>query len=299
MKKTLIALAALASTAAFAQSAVNLTGVVGFAYQKNTTGVDGFTNTDATIAVAVREDLGGGLTANAAIAFDAASSQFGNPLNRRNTSIGLTGGFGSVSLINTRSSDLLTRAMVAPSNLPDNMYGTSGVLARVPVDVLSYGMAFGGVQPYIQYVEWNADGDADPLYKTTVLGVNYSAGPLAAGLAYKATSGLPAGAVKNNVEGFATYNFGVATVGFGFDTKTNPGSSITVADAAKTAIALGVSAPLGPVTAGLNYAKRGDAKVTEVAVKYDLSKRTHINASFGKQSVDAESQYRIGIYHAF
>ncbi len=219
MKKTLIALAALASTAAFAQSTVNLTGVVGFAYQQAPSKVKGFTNTDATIAVAVAEDLGGGLRANAAIQFDAASSQFANALNRRNTSIGLSGGFGSVSLANTRSADLITRGMVAPSNLVDGMYDSSGVITRSPIDVLTYtAPAFSGVTPYFQYVETGSvataqDGNTDPANKVTVLGANYANGPLAAGIAFKSTSGtIPAGAKKTNTELFATYDFGVARV---------------------------------------------------------------------------------------
>ncbi len=297
MKKTLIALAALASTAAFAQSAVNLTGVVGFAYQKAPSGavagVKGFTNTDATFALGVSEDLGGGLRANAAIQYDATNSRFGNAPLRRNTSIGLAGGFGSVSLANTRSADLITRGMVAPSNLPDGMYDTSGVITRDPIDVLTYtAPAFSGFTPYIQYVEVNADGNTDPANKVTVLGANYAKGPLAAGVAFKSTSGtLRPGTKKTNTELFATYNFGVARVGLGFDSKRT--------NTDKNAFSLGVAAPLGATTVGLNYAKRDANKVTEAVVRYDLSKRTNINASFGKQSIDNQSQYRIGVYHAF
>lgn len=293
------ALAALASTAAFAQSSVNLTGVVGFAYQKAPHEAHkGLTNTDATIAVSVSEDLGGGLRASAAIAYDAASSQFGNALNRRNTSIGLAGGFGSVSLANTRSSDLLTRGMVAPSNLPEGLYNRSGVVARVAVDALTYtAPAMSGFTPYIQYVEANTDGGTNPVNKITVLGANYANGPLAAGVAFKSTSGtIPAGAKKTNTELFATYDLGVARVGFGFDSKR------TATD--KSAMSFGVAAPMGAMTVGLNYAKRDTNKVTEVVARYDLSKRTNINASFGKMTADEATagkgnQYRIGVYHAF
>jgi predicted porin len=304
MKKTLIALAALASTAAFAQSTVNLTGVVGFGYQQATDAAKtkGLTNTDATIAVAVAEDLGGGMRANAAIAFDTASSQFGQALNRRNSSVGLSGGFGSVSITNTRSGDLITGAFIAPSYLPDGLYDASGIVARAPIDVLTYtSPKFGAFTGTVQFVEWNTDGNTNPAYKTTALTVNYAEGPLAAAVSFKATKGLPAGSRKNNVEALVSYDLGVARVAFGIDGKTNESAAngISAADAAKTAIALGVSAPLGPVTVGLNYAKRNDNKVTEVAAKYDLSKRTSMRASFGKQSVDASNQYRLAVVHTF
>lgn len=127
---------------------MNLTGVVGFAYQQAPSKAKGFTNTDATFALGVSEDLGGGLRANAAIQYDATDSQFGKAPLRRNTSIGLAGGFGSVSLANTRSADLITRGMVAPSNLVDGMYDSSGVITRAPIDVLTYtAPAFSGVTP--------------------------------------------------------------------------------------------------------------------------------------------------------
>jgi hypothetical protein len=116
-------------------------------------------------------------------------------------------------------------------------------------------------------------------------------------VAFKSTSGtIAAGAKKTNTELFATYNFGVATVGFGFDSKRTTTE--------KSAFSFGVAAPLGAATVGLNYAKRDTNKVTEVVAKYDLSKRTNINASFGKMTADEATagkgnQYRIGVYHAF
>ena len=305
MKKTLIALAAVAATtASFAQSSVTMSGVVGFGYQQatNLAKDKGFTNTDLTFRLGMVEDLGGGLKASAAADFDTTGANFASTPLRRTASIGVAGGFGSVSIINTRSGDLLTKAMVAPSYLPDGMYDTSGVLARSPVDALSYSTpSFGGFSGLFQYVEANTDGNTTPANKVVVLGVNYANGPLAAGFVAKSTSDLPAGAVKNNYEAFATYDLGVAKLGLGLDTKNNASAAnlLTAANAAKTAFAFGVSAPLGPVTVGVNYAKRGTAKVAEAVAKYDLSKRTNLNASFGKQNVDANSQYRIALVHNF
>ena len=76
--------------------------------------------------------------------------------------------------------------------------------------------------------------------------------------------------------------------------------------------------PLGAMTVGFNYAKRGTAKVTEAAVNYALSKRTAFNVSVGNQTASAstaalvagtgaaggvtlakQSQYRISVAHTF
>jgi len=302
MKKTLIALAALAATSAFAQSSVTLSGVVGYGYQSGTTAVGnkGFTNTDMTFALGVTEDLGGGLKVSAATNFDTTGSTFASNALRRNSSLGLSGDFGTVAIINTRSSDLLTSAMVAPSYLPDGMYDGSGVIERAPVDVFSYTLpAFGGFTPYVQYVETATDGNTTPAVKVTVVGATYVNGPLRVGAAYKSSTGLAAGAIKGNAEAFATYDLGFALIGVGYDGKVNAAGTVTADNATKGASSFGLSVPLGALTVGANYAVRGDADVAEFAAKYDLSKRTAARFSFGSQSVDARSQYRLALVHTF
>jgi len=317
MKKTLVAIAALAAASAFAQSTATIGGEVRFGYQKGvdrtatTKATTGMALTDATIFVSATEDLGGGLVASARVQLDQASSSFGNALNRRNTSLGLRGGFGTIGFSNTRSGDLITRAFVAPSNLPEGLYNTSGVVARVPIDIVQYtSPSMSGLTFNVALVEHTSDGTIVPTRRVTVLGGDYANGPLAAGVAYKASSAANGGAAivapakKGNFEAYATYDLGVARVGFGFDSKATSDSS----NAGKNAFALGIAAPFGPATVGLNYAKRGTAKVTEVAANYALSKRTSLNASFGNQTATAQtlagvtpkqSQYRLSMSHTF
>ena len=314
MKKTLIALAVLATAGtAFAQSTVSLTGLVGAAAQSFDSNVGrqrGITLTDATIRVGVTEDLGSGLKAEAAIQFDESSEQFAKALNRRNSSISLTGGFGQVRFDNTRSSNLLTRGMVAPSNLYLGIYDGSGVITRSPVDALTYGMKFGDFTGSVQYVEGGStvqsDGIVNAPVKVGVLNVGYAKGPIAAGLAVKAYSFRTnlgyTPERKNRLEAFATYDLGVAKFGVGYD-GANVGAPNTAAYTDAAAWAVGVSAPLGPVTIGANYAKRDANKVTELAANYALSKRTSFNASLGRQTAnkgtDNGNQYRLGVYHSF
>ena len=125
MKKTLVAIAALALVgAASAQSTVNLTGKFRFAYQafNNGTGAanaksNGFAVTDGDVVFAAVEDLGGGLKAGATMAVRVrgrattstasatavvapattlAGSASGAPVDGRDATVFLMGGFGSL-----------------------------------------------------------------------------------------------------------------------------------------------------------------------------------------------------------
>jgi len=125
MKKTLIALAALAATGAFAQSSVQIDGVMdaGFQsinYKGNTVnGIAGNGSATSQINFRGTEDLGGGLTANFRVETDwstvsnyanqgvAASTNYtstANSINGSNSTFGngeirtgLAGGFGAVN----------------------------------------------------------------------------------------------------------------------------------------------------------------------------------------------------------
>lgn len=324
MKKTLIALAALAATGAFAQSTANITGTIGFGHQQIKS-KNGFTNTDASFTVAASEDLGGGLRASASVSFDPNASGFGqsggntgsnaNALNVRAKSVALSGGFGSFSLANTRSRDLMLNAMVAPSYLPEGMYDDSGVVTRAPIDVVTYTLpAMSGFAPYFQYVEVGgaaSDGSNTKTNRSYVVGGNYSVGPLTAGVAVKTLKSKPAGLTalyKNNLEAFVTYNLGVALVGVGFD-QGRSGLD-------KAATSFGVAVPMGALTLGANYASRTgfgedptatvakSYRVTELVAKYDLSKRTSLNFSYGIQTADETAtmdgkQHRLAVVHTF
>lgn len=313
MKKSLIALAALASIgSAFAQSTVTLSGFVAGGYQQkpNAAKEKGLTYTDYNLTFGAVEDLGGGLKASLSTTLtDSASSlaygatantnnaQYRSVVGRDNTTLALSGGFGTVALVNSRSGDLLTTAFVAPASLPDGIYDSSSIISRSPVDALTYTTPkFGDLSGYIQRVEFTPDGNAKAASTANVVGVNYATGPLTVAANYKSYSGTgftAAGIRTSNIEAAATYDFGIAKVGVGFDGKR----AGLVTD--KAAVSLGVAAPFGPVVVGVNYAKRDAAKMHELVAQYNLSKRTHLNFSQGKQSVDANNQYRIRLGHTF
>jgi len=110
MKKTLVALAALAATTAFAQSTVTISGVLDVGVRNTSKVAAGAAKLSATagnnnrVSFAVVEDLGGGLkaTANAEMRFDPATGTpegaGARPLFQGQTRVGLVGGFGTVML---------------------------------------------------------------------------------------------------------------------------------------------------------------------------------------------------------
>lgn len=190
MKKTLVALAALAVVgAASAQSTVSMTGVIGAAYQSVDsaagTAARGTTLTNADFKLTAMEDLGGGMRAVASASFETPtpgsstpSGTFGQGVVRRDTSVGLMGEFGTVSFTNTRSGNLLTKGMVAPANLQDIIYD-SNVVTRAAVDAVTYlTKPMNGLQALVQWIDTAADGNTTPAVNVLVLGGTYAQGPL-------------------------------------------------------------------------------------------------------------------------
>jgi len=152
MKKTLVALAALAATASFAQSSVSIVGVFDVGYKANSTPNTGGTTT-STQAVATNgvstsalkfvgeEDIGGGLkglflaeinpnlaqsaTANQAGSF--AADYYGTPFNGEQY-VGLSGGFGTVKLGVPNAGFFVNSLAVQPyATSMGSAYGAGGV----------------------------------------------------------------------------------------------------------------------------------------------------------------------------
>lgn len=304
MKKTLIALAALASTAAFAQSTANITGTFGAGYQSyKAAGVvnKGLTMTDSTISVAVSEDLGGGLRAAANVNLAGNASRGGN-VTKEDSAVSLSGGFGAVAVMNTRSSNAAIGSQVFASSMPVTSF-YAGVDRRAAGDALVYTSPELMAGLKVSFTHFEAtEGDVTSAGKANILGATYAAGPLAAAVAFKsynsaaqATAGAVLGGVgeKSRTEGFVTYDLGMAKLGLGFGTKrTSTDKNLT---------ALSVNAPLGAINVGLNYAKRGTNKFYEAGAKYSVSKRTTANVMFGKLTGgnNAGNQYRVGVVHTF
>jgi hypothetical protein len=319
-------------TAASAQSTVTLSGTYGGAVQsftKNAVKEKGVAVTDSSVKFTATEDLGGGLKATAAMQFSMGNERGAsstNGLTKEDSSISVSGGFGTVTLANTRTSDTGFNAMVFAAWLPRaSWYDT--VSQRTATDVISYtspaimpGLTLGVSQAAIGVGPTGAQCGADGIttngtagsapcasvtgYKTTTLSANYANGPMTVMLAQKNTNFSAAlvtgGAEKGNTELAAIYDFGAAKVGVAYDGKTTTtGKALT---------GFSVNVPVGAMAIGFNTATRGDNKFTQYGLNYSLSKRTTLSAQAGKHSgvtsnlattSTVGNQYRVGVMHTF
>ncbi len=298
----------------------------------------GLTLMDTTLRLSAVEDLGGGLRANFVFAMEGSREFRGAAFTRADSGIGLSGGFGEIGYLNTRSSDAMFSVTSPAINLPDGLYDSTGILGRTAIDTLNYRTPelAKGLRVTVSYVE-NNDGAINPpgTYtapnytaqnaKTYVVGASYTAGPLSLTVTHKTkpTNTTASGGTtpKANTEIFARYDLGVAAIALGYDGAERSGTAVaasagtfaSIANASavtqnftKAATGLSITVPMGAFSLGAQTFKRGTAKVTDFGALYSLSKRTSINASVGKKSGLADdnnghfgTQHRVAVIHTF
>lgn len=318
MKKTLIALAAVAATSAFAQSTVTLYGVAdqGYNTDKKTVGAVATKTTGLTSILSGSrfgfkgtEDLGGGLKANFLMEYSVQPDEATTSMANRQSFVGLEGAFGTVNLGRQYTQiHAIQGAFDANGNATAAGWLGGGTSTVRQSNAIVYSTpSFNGFSaavelghaevPQTSSVTGNAGN-------TTALGLNYANGPLSVkavtesikltALSY-AAPGVSAAATlsdalatrKANSIG-ASYDLGMAKV-MAVSTSAKAGSA---ADAGKvTTTNFGVSAPLGAVTLNATvsngkYIDSGAASVKtsgyQVGANYSLSKRTTAYALMGQ-----------------
>lgn len=332
MKKTLIALAAVAATgAAFAQSSVTLYGVADIAVGKaNTAAGAGLSNTIAATANPTGlglgndkfqaiasstlnngtsrygfrgvEDLGGGLKAGfnfeAGISLaDGSANKSGGEAFSRAANVSLMGGFGEIRAGRSLTPSYYSFASweltgAANYSVVANQFNYAGAGPRDTAQVMYRSPSFSGLTVDVATVLKGNNSDKSK-YDVSL---GYAAGPLTAAFAYNKTTDADA---SWNIGG--KYNFGTFTVAGSYQ---NVGR--TNADD-KKGFTVGVSAPVGPVTLTADIARATNTadKNTDflLEAKYALSKRTFAygvymrdGAVAGGKSVSA---YAVGVRHNF
>jgi predicted porin len=321
MKKTLIALAAVAvSSAAMAQATVS--GNIGFAYesatQAGTASKSGYGLTDSNITFRATEDLGGGVSATAAMAFN----NFGRDraTTGRDVTLTVNGGFGTVFAGEVEAGSPLVSIGAGPvRGLDVDAFSTKAS----NTSILRYtSPAFSGVRVFAGILDTNAVASTDNaitnLSDTTVVadtkavtkpakqfGLTYAGGPLTVAADISQFSTEANANYKSRTRITAVYNAGVAVVGLGHQTFDNR----TTAVEPKTTT-FGVSVPLNQITLGLqriNTTGSGatagkKAEGTAIGVKYALSKRTDItlfNVSTKEGTDAAKKNTRVRLLHSF
>lgn len=305
MKKTLIALAAVAATgAAFAQSSVTLYGVADAAIGRDTNpastttadtkflSASSMNNGNSRWGVRGVEDLGGGLKAGfnfeqGLSLADGSLAQSGGGAFGRAAYMTLGGGFGEIRLGRTLNPSFFAAAAweltgTANYSVVTRQFNAASATNPAGADVLggirnSNQIAyttpnFGGVSATLGYVMKGNDASAAATGDQSKVDLNviYRGGPLVVALGYNKLGNLPAGApttlTKANVHVGANYDFG------GFKVA---GAIIDPAGDAK-GFSIGGTAMVGPVGLTLDIARDTFYKDTDLLVeaKYPLSKRT-------------------------
>jgi hypothetical protein len=326
MKKSIIAVAVLAASgASFAQVAV--TGFLGFGYQNDVSNVKGLKMYDGSIAVSAKEDIGGGTSVTASTSFDlkgrdqalvatdatlvVASSmgaltlgaiEYGNPIGAISAGVSLDG--------------------YADTSAATAVSGGAPIDGAVKVDYAGYSAKFGAFNAGLAYAEIGtpvalatASTAGNPSgVSAYVLTAGYAAGPVAANLTYDKFNAPAAlagvyyvdGATRTTLTG--SYDAGVAKIGAGVSMFSNSRAS---------QYRLGVSAPVGPVTVGLDYSYRASQSLTTnfaaadsmsgvaVGASYALGKMTNVTLGYATYSSGAgvdvanANEYRIGLKKSF
>ena len=293
MKKTLIALAALASTAAFAQSSVTLGGT--FNVDVNNTPVRGSTaaaNTvgmgDAILSATVKEDLGGGMNVTANTTLQTKNGRSGTVTNNGYSLAFGTANAGSLTLKNYLNAGAGLSAGISATNDMNTIVAAYNVRTRLEYALPTF---VKGLSVAVRYDTTSADastaaGAVSLKDQTTKYGVSYANGPLSAGFTGSKTDSFDAWTVG--------YDFGVAKAAY---YRTNP-----LTGAARNEMT--VVAPFGATTVGV-HAITGAAKGYGLVASYALSKRTVLSANFVKQTTGADSTWngksntRVRLSHSF
>ncbi|MDZ4124488.1 MAG: porin [Hydrogenophaga sp.] len=290
MKKTLIALAAVAATSAsFAQSTVTLSGTIDVGIEKRFSGdstqMTANRNGTSNWTLSGAEDLGGGLKAvfqiSTSFNSDTGTVSSTDGLGNNGMFVGLTGGFGTLRAgrpVNTLYGNAMfangtkgvslhdantvvsgtfdnNTALLAPA-LRQGKVGNAANSVYVSNAVQYHSPRFGGVQVQVEYAPSERVGAKAGMG----LAVRYDAGPLSvsftnykgAGTAAVAATAT-ASAVAANLSPKAVNQL-AAAYDFGvaklFVTYRDQGG---LASGEDTAYALGVTAPVGPGSVYASY----------------------------------------------
>ena len=307
MKKTLIALAAVAATsAAFAQSSVTLYGVADLSLgDSNAPGSDMRMNGNALMnngssRLGVRgvEDLGGGLKAafNFEQGINATTGATDAITFNRAAHMSLMGGFGTVKLGRTLTPSFFGVAAweltgTANYSAVASQFEFAGGPSRNNAELSYTTPKLGNFTATLGTVlKGNSGGNAK--YDMNVI---YRGGPLTAALSYNT--------VDNGNEGVALgakYDFGGFMVAGSFINSENA-AGVTRHEG----FTIGAGTKVGPVNLVLDIARDTEFDDTNVLLeaKYPLSKRTTVYAAFLRDGAGktptTRNNFGIGIRHNF
>ncbi len=293
MKKTLIAVAALAATSAFAQ--VSITGEYAYGYSATTatTGdASGLGTNTSELYINAMEDLGQGMSVKARMTIGGLDR--GSALYGGDGSLALVTPSGTLSLNTTKGADYLT-AVAGQGVAWDTMDGRV-FSARTSRDGVSFAFpAISGINFSVGHSEeasvlgegvGQTGAPAATGSRLNSIAASYAAGPLAVAVNYLdyLEKGTTDATTKNVVRGGGTYNLGSFSLGVGASQATAAGNQKIVDTLAS------IKVPMNAFTFGATYASRNvaDSAVTTngsrsgytLSAWYNLSKTTYLTGQY-------------------
>lgn len=308
MKKSLIAVALLAASSAFAQSNVTVYGLVdaSIAHEKNggtasAARLDSGNQSGSRLGFKGTEDLGGGLKANFVLEAgynvdDGASAQ--GALFGRQAYVGLAGAFGAFNLGRQKAPmydvmDKLDPFKIGMAGDANRLFKTT---VRVNNAITYFTPVMSGFSANVMYALGESQTSSSG-NKNLGLALNYDNGPLETAFAYhKAYDATGNDSARKTLIG-ANYNFGPvkghATYLFnkGVGKIDNRvwmlGATIPVSKAANVLVDY--------TRVSDRFLKNADANQIAVGLTYDLSKRTNLYTSYSRTSNDNAAKYNAAV----
>lgn len=306
MKKSLIALAVLASVAgvAQAQSSVSVYGVVDAVIHKDKGAPAALTSggvSGSRLGFKGTEDLGGGLKANFLLEHgfnvDTGTQRTAGSSFDRQAYLGLSGAFGEFKLgkIWSAYDDIsgATNPVFDSVLSPTNVWASGGYVANPSNGIYYASPAMGGVSGAFSTNLKEGTGN-----QSNAFHVKYEGGPVYAGFGYQVDKTFAGDTKFTRLNG--SYDLGAAKLLAGY-------GNVKAGSAKTTDLSFGADVPLSPaLTLSAGYASsKADggerARGLAIGVAYSLSKRTTVYGGFldTDKSSAPEQRYGFGLKHTF
>jgi len=323
MKKTLVALAAVAATGGAMAQAV-MTGYIAFGYESDTTSAGATTSgmgmDDAEINFAIAEDIEGVGKLSAAMGFTNGGKN--NAAVGNDATIKLTTASGTaITMGTTKGASYLTGGVAAVGT--NYNWDLSGKLfsSRTINDAVSIKIpVMDGVSVSVAHAEaavssyWTGTGAAgngtEQRYNTASL--DYASGALVANVGYRSydnTTASSTASANTRNRASVSYDLGVAKMGLGYE------STSYMYGNTKTDSLLGVNVPVGgALSLGTQFAQQSTSGNSSSAsnynrngyllgANYNLSKQTYLAAHYysydAGSTVQNATGYALFLYKGF
>lgn len=328
MKKSLLALAVLASFAGVASAQTNVTvyGIVDMGLERtdtNTTdpkwALDSGRQSGSRLGFKGTEDLGGGLSASFQLengfAADTGRQLQDNRLFGRQAWVGLNGGFGSVKFgrqytpifVAVGAVDPFETGLAGSLEASTSNFGTVNTFGTRMDNTVNYSLTAGAFSGQVAYGFGEVAGDTTA-NRQLGLSFGYANGPVNAVLAYHKQENATGTLSDKTLFVGGTYNFGVVKAHASY--ADNKDEILAVGKSRD--YMLGVSAPVGAGSVLGTFQREknrdSDEKSNVFAVGYihNLSKRTNLYTSLGYAKDEApgvadekRNMFNVGIRHKF